>query len=125
MWIVLSMNSGTAATSACQAWAKVSRSASCQWVWRHRRQGNGGTLHRPDQPDAALHLAVVEHQARRRDLHGGAARLAVDQKARARIGEPIQRLNQRDRLVALALRDREQARFRGRAGMGVDRLAVR
>ena len=57
-------------------------------------------------------------------MHGGAARLAVDQKARARIGKTIQRLVQRDGLVPLALRDRQQARFRRRAGMGVDRPAI-
>jgi len=57
-------------------------------------------------------------------LHGGAARLAVDQKARARIGKAFQRLDQRDGLVPLALRDRQQARFRRRAGMGVDRPAI-
>ena len=39
------------------------------------------------QADPAFDLAIVEHQAAGRDLHGGAARLAVDQQNRARIGE--------------------------------------
>ena len=43
---------------------------------RHRGQGNGGALHRPQETDAALDLAVVEHQAGCGDLDGGAARLA-------------------------------------------------
>jgi hypothetical protein len=43
-------------------------------------------LHRPDQPDAAFDLAIVEHDAGGRDLHGGAARTLVDQQlARMRI----------------------------------------
>ena len=57
-------------------------------------------------------------------MHGGAARLAVDQQYGARIGEPAQRLVERDRPVALALRDRQQAGFRGGAGVGVDGLPV-
>ena len=32
MWIVLSVNAGTSASSACQAAAKRSRSASTQWL---------------------------------------------------------------------------------------------
>jgi hypothetical protein len=63
-------------------------------------------FHRPDEPHAAFDLAVVEHQARSGNLHGGAARLAVDQQQGAGIGEPAQRLVERDRPVALPLRDR-------------------
>ena len=70
---------------------------------RHHRQRYGGLLHRADEADAAFDLAVVEHQAAGRDLHGGAARLAVDQQNRAGIGETLQRLVERDRPVALAL----------------------
>ena len=43
---------------------------------RHHRQRDGGMLHRADEAHAAFDLAVVEHQARRGDLHGGAARAA-------------------------------------------------
>ena len=81
-------------------------------------------LHRPDQPHAPLDLAVVEHQARRRDLHGGSAGALVDQQHGARIGEPIQGLVQRHRTIALALDDGEQPRLRAGAGMGVDRAPV-
>ena len=79
-------------------------------------------LHRPDEPHAAFDLAIVEHQTRRGNLHGRAARLAVDQQQGARIGEPAQRLVERDRPVALALGDGEQAGFRRGAGVGVDGL---
>ena len=81
-------------------------------------------FHRPDQADAAFDLAIVEHQAAGRNLHGGAARLAVDQKNGAGIGEMLQRLIERDRPIALALGDGQQARLRRGAGMGVDRLPV-
>ena len=78
---------------------------------RHHRQRDDRVLHRPDQPDAAFDLAVVEHDAAGRHLHGGAARLRVDQQHGARIGEMVQRLVERDRPVALALRDGEQPGF--------------
>jgi hypothetical protein len=37
-------------------------------------------LHRPDQPDAAFDLAIVEHDRGGGDLHGGAAGPFVDQQ---------------------------------------------
>ena len=81
-------------------------------------------LHRADQPHASLDLAIVEHEARRRDLHGRTARALVDQQHGARIGEAIQRLVQRHRAIALALGDGEQAGLRAGAGMGVDRAPI-
>ena len=59
---------------------------------RHHCQRDGGMLHRADQANPAFDLAIVEHQASGRNLHGGAAGLAVDQKNRAGIGETRQRL---------------------------------
>ena len=91
---------------------------------RHHRQRYGGMFHRADEADPAFDLAVVEHQAAGRNLHGGAARLAVDQKNRAGIGETLQRLIERDRPVTLALGDGQQAGLGGGAGMGVNRLPV-
>ena len=91
---------------------------------RHHCQRYGRMLHRADQANPAFDLAIVEHQTSGRNLHGGAARLAVDQKNRAGIGETLQRLIERDRTVALALDDREQPGLGGGAGMGVDRLPV-
>ena len=61
-------------------------------------------LHRPDQPHAAFDLAIVEHEARRGDLHGGAARALVDQQHGAAIGEMVQRLVERHRAIALGAR---------------------
>ena len=69
-------------------------------AFRHHLQRKAVMLHRSDQPHAPLDLAVVEHEARRRNLHGGAARALVDQQDGARIGETIKCLVQRDRAVA-------------------------
>ena len=77
-------------------------------AFRHHLQRKAVMLHRPDQPHAPFDLAVVEHETRRRDLHGGAARPLVDQQNGARIGEPIERLIQRHGTIALALGDGEQ-----------------
>ena len=69
-------------------------------------------LHRPDQPDAALDLAIVEHDAGARNLHGGAARLRSLTSSFPRpIGQQAERLVERHRAIALALRDRQQRRF--------------
>ena len=81
-------------------------------------------FHRADEADPAFDLAIVEHQTAGRNLHGGAARLAVDQKNPAGIGETLQRLIERDRPVTFALGDGQQARLRRGAGMGVNRLPV-
>ena len=42
---------------------------------RHLAKGQGCLLHRSDQADTAFDLAVVQHDAGRRDLHGGTAGL--------------------------------------------------
>ena len=104
MWIVLSVNSGTSASSACQAAAKRVAVGFDPVALRHHLQRKAVVLHRPDQPHAPFDLAVVEHQARRRDLHGGTAGALVDQQRGARIGETIQGLVQRHGTIALALR---------------------
>ena len=82
------------------------------------------TLHRANQPHASLDFAVIEHEARRRDLYGRTARALVDQQHRARIGEPIQSLVQRHRAIALALGDDEQASLCAGPRMGVDRAPI-
>ena len=46
-------------------------------------------FHRPDQPDTAVDLAIVEHDAGGRHLHRGTPRALVDQELRARIGADI------------------------------------
>ena len=48
----------------------------------HRRERDRGALHRPQQPHPPFDLAVVEHQAGCRDLHGGTPGFGVDQKHR-------------------------------------------
>ena len=104
----------------------VSRSASRQWVCAIIVSGMAVLLHRPDQAHAALDLAVVEHQARRRHLHGGAARLLVDQqharadrRARSSASSSVTgRLRSR-------CGDGEQPGLGAGAGMGVDRRAGR
>ena len=76
-------------------------------------------LHRPDQPDALLDLAIIKHEARRRDLHGGMTRPLVDQQNSAMIGKTIQGVIQRHGMIALALRNREQP------GLGAGRRDAR
>src|SRR5215469_12130200 len=77
-------------------------------AFRHDLQRKAVVLHWPDQPHAPLDLAVVEHEARRWNLNGGTARALVDEEQGAAIGEPIERLIERDRAVAPALFDREK-----------------
>ena len=81
-------------------------------------------LRRPDQPDAALDLAIVEHDAGSRDLNGSAPRPLIDEQLGARIVEFGQSGVKRHRTVAPALVDRQQTGFRTGARMGVDRLAI-
>ena len=90
----------------------------------HRRQRHGRPFHRPDQPHAAFDFAVVEHEARRRNLHRRAPGLCVDERQRAGVGEAGERIGERDRLVAFAPGDGQKAGFSARARMGVDRAAI-
>ena len=103
----------------------VSRSASTQWLSAIIFSGRLWLLHRPDQPHAPLDLAVVEHQARRRDLHGGAARALVDQQHGATIGETIRAPRRASpdgcARAAVMVSSRVSAPV---AGMGVDRAPV-
>src|SRR3546814_15130151 len=77
-------------------------------------------LHRPDQPHPPFDLAIVQHDAGGRDLHGGATRALVDQQPRAWVIEMVERLGQRDWPVALALSDGQQPGFRPGAGMDME-----
>ena len=126
MWIVLSVNSGHLGEFGLPGGGEASRSASRQWLSGIIVKRNAVLLHRPDQPHAALDLAVIEHQARRRDLHGGAARLRSLTSSTARGSESRSSASSSvHRPIALALRDGEQAGLRAGAGMGVDRRAGR
>ena len=86
----------------------------------HHIQGNLVLLHRPDQADAALDLAVVEHDARGRNLHCGPSRPLVDQQD-SMIGKTSKSVIQTNRMVALALRDAEQPCLGACARMDIDR----
>ena len=81
-------------------------------------------LHRTQQADAALDLAVVEQEARRGHLHRGTAGLAVDQQPGARIARAIERLRERERAIAVAAADREDTRLGTALRVGVDRAAL-
>lgn len=67
------------------------------------RHGTG--LGRADQSQARLDGAIIQHQAGRGHLHRGPARVAVDQKPRLRVIEPVERIRERGRRVAQLLRD--------------------
>ena len=90
----------------------------------HHLHRNIMRLHRPDQLDAPLDLAVVEHDARRRNLHGSASRPLVDEQLRLAVIEMAERIIERHRTIALALRDCEQPGFPRRCLDGVDDLAI-
>jgi hypothetical protein len=75
---------------------------------RHHAQGDRVLIHRPDQTDAPLDLAVIEHDARRGDLHGGSSRALIDQQDGLTIGKTSKSVIQTHRMIALALCDSEQ-----------------
>src|SRR5262245_9609962 len=87
---------------------------------RHHSQWDLVLLHRPDQAYAPLDLAVVEHDARCRDLHGGSSRALVDQQGSTTIREVMKSVIQTHRMIALALGDREQPGLSASARMGVN-----
>ena len=87
---VLSVNSGTSASSACQAAAKRVTIRFDPMAFRHHPQGDAVLLHRSDQSDAPLDLAVVKHEARGRNLNGGTSRTLVDQQDGAAIARADQ-----------------------------------
>ena len=81
-------------------------------------------LHRPDQSDAPLDLAVVEHEARSRNLHGGPSRALIDQQDGLTIGKTSKSVIQTDRMVALALRDLSSRVSAPVPGWSIDRPPV-
>jgi len=90
----------------------------------HHAQRRIVLLHRPDQADTALDLAVVEHHRRRGHLHGGAVRTGIDHQTRARIGKLVECGGQRQRSIPFATGDGQQPGFRSGARMGVDDLVA-
>ena len=120
----LSVNAGTSASSFSQARAKAAAVGLLPMRLRHHRERDRGALHRPQQPHAAFDLAVVEHQARRRDLHGGAPGLGVDQQHRAGIAGAFEGVGEREGVIALAPADGEDLRLRTGLRMDVERPPV-
>ena len=90
----------------------------------HHLQRSMMMLHRPDQPDAGFDLAVVEHERRRRHLHGGATRSAVHQELAVATVEKGQDGFERHWPVAPLFGDGEQPGLGAGGRMGVDRPAV-
>ena len=123
-WSVLSRNSGSWASSASQATANASGSVGRHAVAASASTAMRWTLQRPDEPDAALDAAVVEHEAGRRHLHGRAVRLAVEEQPAAALRALLQGVGERQRLVAVAPGDGEHLRRRAGARMGVDRAPL-
>ena len=87
--MVLSVNSGTSASSACQAATKRVTIRFDPMAIRHHPQGDAVLLHWSDQSDASLDLAIVKHETRGRNLNGRTTRTLVDQQDGARVAEPI------------------------------------
>ena len=69
MWNVLVVNSGTAATSASQSSAEQLTVGRLPVRFGKGVEAEAQLVGRPQQPDAVLDRAVVEHQARCRKLH--------------------------------------------------------
>ena len=91
---------------------------------RHRRKRHRRALQRPEQTDAPLDGAVVEHEARRGDLDRCPAGLAVYQQDRVGLAGALQSLRERERPVAIAARDRKHFRLGPGGGMRVDGAAL-
>jgi len=90
----------------------------------HRPHRNVHRLHGPDQPHTPFDLTVIQHDAGGRDLHGGTTGALVDEQFGTRIIQFRQGGIERDRLIALALGERQEPGFRPCARMDVDHLPV-
>ena len=91
---------------------------------RQIAERNRRTLHRPEQADAPFDRAVIEHQARRRHLHGGASGLTVDEKPGTRIVGTLERLVERQWAIAIAAGDGEHSRLGAALRMDVERAPI-
>jgi hypothetical protein len=87
---VLDLNSGTVASSTSHAAVKALAIRFDPVALGHHLQGQCPTLQKPDQANALLDLAVIAHQARRRDLHSGIPGPHVMEQNSATIGKMIQ-----------------------------------
>ena len=123
MWNVLSVNAGTAASSGLPGFGERPGVGLPPLRARQRRFAQCQAINRTDQAHAALHRAVIQHQARRRRLDGGATRLRVDEQARVRAGGgcEIERLGEGHGPAAVAAAHREQLRLRSARRMRVER----
>ena len=86
--------------------------------------GHGCPLHRAQQADTAFDLAIVQHDAGRRDLHGRAAGLRVHQQSGPRVVRTVQRLGEAERPIALAPADGEDLGLRTGLGMDIERTPI-
>ena len=80
-------------------------------AFRHHPQGNAVLLHRADQPHSAFNLTVVEHEARRRNLHRGPVGALVDQQDGTLIRKTAEGVIQGHWMISLTLDNREEPRF--------------
>jgi hypothetical protein len=119
IWIVLSERSGISASSANQAAEKRLAVGLEPVAFRHHLERNAVLLHRADQPNALLNLAVIQHEARRRDLHSSPVGALVDEQDRTMIPESGQRVLKADGAIALALSYRQEPGLSARRRMNV------
>ena len=88
------------------------------------RQGimsNRAALHRSQEAHPALDRAIITHQPRSRQLHGGPAGTGVDQELRSRVTRPFQRFLQGHGLVAVLALDLEDPGLGAGGVVGVHR----
>ena len=93
-------------------------------AFRHCLQRNAVAFHRPDQSNALLDLAVVEHQARRRHLYGRPTGTVVKQQDSTAVREMTKRVVEGHWPIAFALGNGKQPCLSAGRGMGVDRAPV-
>ena len=124
MWIVLSRELRNARELRQPGGGKAFAVGFEPMAFRHHLQGNAVLLHRADQPDTAFNLTVVEHEARRRNLHRGPVGALVDQQDGTMIGKTAEGIIQGHRTIALALGNREKPGFGAGRRMNINRPPV-
>ena len=125
MWRLLSVNSGTVATSASQARGEVRPVRLPPMRLRHARDrrsrrrsiGRSRRTRRSTSPSSSIRLGAGTCTAARPDW------ALTSSFARGIVG-PFQRLGERQRLVAVAARDGEHLRLGAGLRMDVDRAAI-
>src|SRR6476646_2318462 len=77
-------------------------------AFRHHLQRYAVLLHRSDQPNALFYLAIIQHEARGRDLHGRPVGTLIDQQDGTMIGKTADNIIHGHTMITSAFGDREK-----------------